>query len=107
MRARMLVAYLAIAAAVLLAACVAPTPATEATEAEEPVAAPKDQPETEVLAPTDWYDPEALGATWINLCADDPPRYGGTIVSTRCGPRSGGVGLALGYQQLLYFQPVG
>lgn len=82
MRTRMLVAYLVVAAAVLLAACVAPTPATEATEAEEPVAAPKDQPETEVLAPTDWYDPETLGATWINLCADDPPRYGGTIVSS-------------------------
>ena len=41
MRTRMLVAYLVVAAAVLLAACVAPTPATEATEAEEPVARAK------------------------------------------------------------------
>jgi peptide/nickel transport system substrate-binding protein len=82
MRRLTLVASLFIVAAVLLAACVAPAPAEQATEMEEPQAAPEDQPETEVLASTDWYDPAAVGATWINLCPNDPPRYGGTITSS-------------------------
>jgi len=28
-----------------------------------------------------WYDPGEVGASWVNLCTDTPPRYGGTIVS--------------------------
>ena len=82
MRRLTLVASLFIVAAVLLAACVAPAPAEQATEMEEPQTAPEDQPETEVLASTDWYDPASVGATWINLCPNDPPRYGGTITSS-------------------------
>jgi ABC-type transport system substrate-binding protein len=77
-----LVASLFIMAAVLLAACVAPAPAPQApAEEEKPTTEQDDQPTSDVMAPKDWYDPADVGASYINLCPDDPPRYGGTIVS--------------------------
>lgn len=28
-----------------------------------------------------WYDPGEVGVSWVHVCPDIPPRYGGTIVS--------------------------
>ena len=29
-----------------------------------------------------WYDPAELGKTWMNICPDTPPTYGGTMIHT-------------------------
>ena len=55
-----------------LSACVAAAPEMAAeTEAEEAVA---ESPEPEEGL---WYNPDHVGETWINICTDAPPTYGG------------------------------
>jgi peptide/nickel transport system substrate-binding protein len=55
-----------------LSACVAAAPEMAAeTEAEEVVA---ESPEPEEGL---WYNPDHVGETWINICTDAPPTYGG------------------------------
>ena len=70
----------------LLAACAAPA-------ATETGAMAEDEPEEEMAAePTEpWYDEADVDSSYINVCTDSPPKYGGEVVTAgAAGAMTGG-----------------
>lgn len=64
----------------LLAACA--TAATPAAPTSEPAPAATEPAEVTEL----WYDPADVDETWYNICTEEAPRYGGTLITNGANP---------------------
>jgi peptide/nickel transport system substrate-binding protein len=64
----------------LLAACAAPVAAPPSTADTDAVGATP-AAETAAMPADPWYTAAELTYSWINICTDTPPQYGGTLIS--------------------------